>query len=279
MRRTYLFSPILFVVAMLLATLQINERSVSAQVPPPLPFQYAVKFVCGKSPGPGQPQVVATGNYFTAINVHNPFAETVKFRKKIAVALPNEKAGKVSGFFDVALKNDEALEIDCGDIYTHMEMHATFLKGFVVIESKTELDVVAVYTAAGASGQVETMHIERFPPRRMSPQGLADLIPVPDPKPGVGFCRRDAQGRLIVTVKNQGTADAGPSETKVAFSGGGTVSVPTPAIPAGGSVDVFVPIPPGCFSPDCGFRITVDAAAVVSESNEVNNTASGSCLG
>ena len=39
------------------------------------------------------------------------------------------------------------------------------LKGFVVIESDVELDVVAVYTAAGDSGQVQTLHMERVPPR------------------------------------------------------------------------------------------------------------------
>ncbi len=275
MRRTYLFVSILFVAAMLLATLTINQRPVGAQVPS-LPFQYAVKFVCGKSPGHGQQQVVATGTYFTAINVHNPFNDTVKFRKKIAVALPNEKAGKVSPFFDVALKGDEALEIDCDDIYKHMHMNQTFLKGFVVIESKTELDIVAVYTAAGASGQVETMDVERVPPRRMSPQGSPDLIPIPDANGN--FCKIDRAGKLTVTVKNQGTADAGPSETKVVFPNG-SVSVPTPAIPAGGSVNVVVQIPTGCFQPDCGFRITVDSTGVVTESNEGNNTASGSCLG
>ena len=39
------------------------------------------------------------------------------------------------------------------------------MKGFVVIESETELDVVAVYTAAGRDGQVETLHTERVPAR------------------------------------------------------------------------------------------------------------------
>ena len=276
MRKTYLFASILFVIA-IVSTLPISERSAKAQAPQSLPFQYAVKFVCGKSPTHGQPQVVATGTYFTAINVHNPFTNTVEFRKKFAVALPNEKAGPVSPFFSAALKYDEALEIDCGDIFQHLHMHPTFVKGFAVIESKTGLDVVAVYTAAGASGQVETMHMERVTPRRFSPQGSPDLIPVPDASGN--FCRIDGARRLIVTVKNQGTADAGPSETKVAFSGGGGSSVPTPAIPAGGSVDVLVPIPANCFQPDCGFRITVDSAGQVSESNELNNTASGNCLG
>lgn len=43
-----------------------------------------------------------------------------------------------------------------------------FIKGFVVIQSQFELDVVVVYTAAGADGAVETLHTERVPPRRIT---------------------------------------------------------------------------------------------------------------
>lgn len=125
-------------------------------------LQYAVKFVCGTSEG----EVVAPGNYFTAINVHNPTYEAIYFRKKVAVALPGEQPGPVSEFFDAKLGPDEALEIDCPDIFRLAGTDAPFLKGFVVIESNVELDVVAVYTAAGATGQVETMHTERVSPRR-----------------------------------------------------------------------------------------------------------------
>jgi len=42
-----------------------------------------------------------------------------------------------------------------------------FLKGFVVIESGLELDVVAVYTAAPERGQVVALHTERVPARRL----------------------------------------------------------------------------------------------------------------
>ncbi len=79
-------------------------------------FQYAVKFVCGKSEG----RVVAPGQYWTAINVHNPTYSPIKFRKKIAIALPNEKPGPVSPFFEAKLDSDEAFEIDCEDIF-HMQ--------------------------------------------------------------------------------------------------------------------------------------------------------------
>ena len=242
-------------------------------------FQYAVKFVCGKSEG----EVVARGEYFTAINIHNPTYEFIRFRKKVAVALPSEQPGPVSEFFDAKLGPDQALEIDCPDIFRHAHTDAGFLKGFVVIESDVELDIVAVYTAAGRDGHVQTLHTERVAPRRRS-AGLPDLVPVPDPRPGIGFCKLVAEGpdkgKLVVTVKNQGNADAPASTTRVIFVPGGTFDLPTPPIPAGGSVDLPpISIPGVCFNPDCNFRIIVDANNQVVESNKANNTGSGNCIG
>lgn len=234
-------------------------------------FQYAAKFVCGKSEG----RVVAPGAYFTAVNVHNPTYTAIRFRAKIAVALPGLKPGPVSKFFDAKLGPDEALEIDGPDIFKHAETKADFLKGFVVIESSVELDVVAVYTAAGKDGQVETLHTERVPPRRLE-LGLPDLIPVPDANGS--FCKRKDL-TLTVTVKNQGTSGAGPSITEVDFFAFGKVAMPTPPLGPGTSVDLFFPIPPGCFNPDCEFRITVDASNQVNESVEGNNIAKGTCRG
>jgi Concanavalin A-like lectin/glucanases superfamily len=125
-------------------------------------FQYAAKFVCGKSPG----RIVAPGVYYTAVNVHNPLYRGIDLRVKVAVALPELKPGSVSKFQDAKLGPDEALEIDCPDIRTLAESKDEFLKGFVVIESNVELDVVAVYTASGKEETVETLHTERVPARR-----------------------------------------------------------------------------------------------------------------
>ena len=235
-------------------------------------FQYAAKFVCGKSAG----EVVAPGVYFTAVNIHNPTYTAVRFRIKIAVALPGLKPGPVSKFFDAELGPDEALEIDCPDIFKYAETRADFLKGFVVVETDVELDVVAVYTAAGGDEQVETLHTERVPARRLEVGGLPDLIPVPDANGS--FCKRK-DSTLTVTVKNQGTSGAGPSVTEVDFLAFGKVSMPTPPLGLGASVDILFPIPPGCFNPDCEFRITVDANNQVNESNEGNNIAKDICIG
>jgi len=242
-------------------------------------FEYAVKFVCGQANPTNM--IVAPGHYFTAINVHNPGTSSNAFRKRFVIALPNEKPGRVSPFVTTGLGPDQAFEIDCDDIHRHTDTgRDQFVKGFVVIQSPQELDIVAVYTAAGSTRFVETMEIERVPARRIGAQGLADLIPVPDAN---GLCRRVQEGpdagKLIVTVKNQGSADAPASTTRVEFSSGQVVNTPTPPIPAGGAVDLHVAIPANCFSPDCGFKITVDFGNVVTESNEANNSLGGHCLG
>jgi hypothetical protein len=85
---------------------------------------------------------------------------------------------------------------------------------------------------------------------------------------------------LVVTVKNQGNGNAGPSTTRVDFGAFGFVDMPTPAIPAGTAVDLpGVKHPEHCFNPDCDFRITVDFGNQLDESDEGNNVASGFCLG
>jgi hypothetical protein len=128
------------------------------------PAEYAVKIVCG---APDRP-ALAPGVYFTAINVHNPSGEAIKFQYKIVLTLPLVAPGPISQFFPATLKGDQALEIDCTDIARRAPpIHSRFFKGFVVIQGQTELDVVGVYTAtASADGRVVALEIERVPVRR-----------------------------------------------------------------------------------------------------------------
>ena len=129
-------------------------------------MQYAVKFICGKSPG----DILAPGDYFTAINVHNPNSGDIELRKKFAVALPRQEAGPVSEFVGARLGSDQAMEIDCPEIRELIRQltgfSADLIKGFVVIETTVELDVVAVYTVMGTTGAIEALFLERVPPRQ-----------------------------------------------------------------------------------------------------------------
>jgi hypothetical protein len=151
--------------SLVIATLIVGASVLApvAAVGQQAPVLYAVKFICGKSPG----KIVAPGVYFTAVNVHNPTERGIAFKKKFAIALPSEKPGRVSKLFEAKLGPDQALEIDCPDIARLTDTPpGEFVKGFVVLESATELDVVAVYTASGRTEDVQVLEIERVPPRR-----------------------------------------------------------------------------------------------------------------
>lgn len=235
-------------------------------------FQYAVKIVCGKQNG----DILAPGRYWTAVNIHNPTDHTVVFQTKVATAYPGADAGPVSDYTRAKLGPDEALEYDCEDVFELAEGGEEFLKGFVVIQSDVELDVVAVYTAAGPDRGVETFHTERVPPRRIEREVLPDLVPVSGE--GGSFCVRD-DGMLLVTVRNQGASDADASHTRVNFGSHGIVVLFTPELGAGQEFTHECPIPQGCFDSDCEFTIIVDADDDVVESNEGNNVASGVCIG
>ena len=128
-------------------------------------FHYIVKFICGKEQHTDT-QVVASGMYYTAINVHS--SVDAKIQKRISIALPSEKPGPVSKSFAASLKASEAFEIDNQDIYSHTNNTTpTFLKGFVEMVCDTRLDVVAVYTVEGLSkpNELTALHIERIPPQ------------------------------------------------------------------------------------------------------------------
>jgi hypothetical protein len=134
-----------------------------------------VKLVCGEAnvETPGAP--VAWGQYWTAINIHNPDkCKHARFRTKIAVANPIPFAqGPVSQHVGLAaLGPDHAFEIDCQFIKAAWpflfsgQSAPNFVKGYVVIESDHELDVVAVYTAAPSSNKpLTTFQTERVPGR------------------------------------------------------------------------------------------------------------------
>jgi len=140
---------------------------------------YSVKFLCGPSFGQ---QGVQRGSYSTAINVHNPHNGTVYLYKKAVIALrEDDPRGKISSFRKVELKADEAIDIDCIDIWsllypsrseaaiespsslttesisrlsslTPVNSMIRFITGFVVIYSTAPLDVVAVYSASNPAG-------------------------------------------------------------------------------------------------------------------------------
>ena len=134
-------------------------------------FLYAAKFVCGKSDN----RIASPGQYFTAVNVHNPsITARAIYIKRFAIALPEERPGKISEFARGVLAPDEAMLIDCENIYKHTGVPpGQFLEGYALLYSLSELDVVSVYTAGHS--EVETLHTERVPVRRLVIGRTADI--------------------------------------------------------------------------------------------------------
>ena len=130
-------------------------------------IEYAAKYVCIDDPQTLEeaPSLVAPGTYWTAINIHNPTPHEVRVYWKVAGAGPDGQCGRMHGFFPMNLGPDCATRIDCSTIAARVGLDPTTIDGFVVIRSGVELDVVAVYTAAGPDGAVGNLDVERVPPR------------------------------------------------------------------------------------------------------------------
>ena len=162
--------------------------------------------------------------------------------------------------------------------------------------------MVAVYSAAGADNQVETVDVEYIRPRLTKPEKppedtprlKPDLIPLPafaPPSPTApgalpqNYCYSTTGGQradaIRIRVRNQGAGNAAESITEVAFGNNGPIQVATPAIAAGAEALLDVMIPRGCFvgESSCTFKIRVDATSVLDESNEGNNDTSSHCPG
>lgn len=128
-------------------------------------FQYAAKYLCTANI-PGTSQTTSSllpGVYQTVVNIHNPNDQTVRLRKKIAVA-----GLEPSKYIDDSLKPDEAVRVDCAQI--GQDFGITFIhgsEGFLVIESTHSLDVTAVYTAGETGGQVQSIDVEQIPERKI----------------------------------------------------------------------------------------------------------------
>jgi uncharacterized repeat protein (TIGR01451 family) len=271
-------------------------------------FEYTTKVVCGLQRDRKDTRHTP-GLYATAINVHNPNYIDVPFFKKLALAFPSSREDQTRIFpisTDV-LKPDEAATIDCMEIEKKLfpsGLPASYVEGFVVLQSRSSLDVDAVYTTASLDGwgkaiKHSSIDVERIPERNVKAV-LPDLVPIaalptPSPNeeglPGFFYCvlptpQGGASRAIRVTVRNQGSATANSSITEANFFLlGEKVLMETPSLEPGEEVTLDFEIPQGCygsgFSGSCRFRLTVDAGdqgGVVTEANEDNNVVESRCL-
>ncbi len=153
----------------------------------PFVYGYPAKFLCGTYTLPWDPTV--TVEMRTAINVHNPTTDMVHIEKKAVQALTeDEPLGRIGTFQPFDIPPDGAFEIDCADIMTllGLPIQPPFVKGFVVIHSPVELDVVGVYNAqrvvdgatpgVGHAIDVDTIEVRPLPPAPVPSQYAAKFV-------------------------------------------------------------------------------------------------------
>ena len=121
-------------------------------------FVYSVKYVCGLQTipstsfrPPAEPPV-KPGNYATAINFHNYHLKGTVLRKKAVIAgVPGVSAGQISPITGLDIGPNQALTIDCNQIFKAFPVGSAplppFIEGFVEIMSPVQLSVAAVYTS------------------------------------------------------------------------------------------------------------------------------------
>jgi hypothetical protein len=186
-----------------LVTAWLSATPAEAQTAPQR-FSYSVKFVCGlqrPSQEPGE-TIVKPGNYATEVNIFNPFQVRSPIRKRVILLVdegkpigrePEQQGPR--GFDSIVLAPLFATMDDCDRLWTLTHPGAALPApmpltiGFLVLESLSELDVDAVYTAAtpgfpGALNQGISIDVERVPVRRL-PVLQPTATPTQPPRPTI----------------------------------------------------------------------------------------------
>jgi len=221
---------------------------------------FPVKYVCGETQ-PGDS--LAQGTYTTLINVLN----LSKFKVRVGWWFSPGPGAGIKGA-QAEIPSHGSLFMDCPFIIRNLLLFGVnvgpFLEGFISIEDLNE--AAAERTPTRVTAVYSSLHKQVH--------NLPDLLPRQTEQ---SYCQRDAQGGLVVTIKNQGEANAAASKTRIALDRGAAYDRATPPLAVGAEASLEpVPLPQG--EGTIVFTIKADAAATVREMNESNNTAMGACL-
>jgi hypothetical protein len=167
MKRTAKVPSIAVIVAAVFLTIISTSYVAQAQVVNRITNTYAAKFICGVHPDNGINDVpdAQPGRYSSKINVHNNTGVSITFRKKFIILREGEKATDPQTKVFEQLKEDQAMEVVCRDIYNQLGIHPNpsppYIEGFVIIEvyflspshpgppPPDPLDVEGIYTYKG----------------------------------------------------------------------------------------------------------------------------------
>lgn len=284
----------------------------------PTRYRYAAKFVCGDQPQEPSDGRLVRGHYATTINILNVSDRPARIKKFLSLSYPPERQvqGEVLPIAVDMLDPGHALKTDCADVKRRVFPNgfpASYIEGYIALETATRLDVTGVYTsrdtlAAPACGRPEGHHgcksgCENPPPTscRGAPalsttfnvvpakeyvieaktpdEMCADLtvtdigVPRVSCPQGSGSCVTQVDYRLA----NIGNAASGPFQSRAQLDPRQSVTIDSavPSLNPGASTTIQISSPPGgnCFDPDCTVTVLADSSNRVMECREDNNEA------
>lgn len=127
-----------------------NRNGVCDSAEPPR-YRYAAKLVCGEQDVPSDGRLVK-GIYATTVNILNLSDRTARIQKALSLSYPpaEQRPGKTFAIASDTLPAGAALETDCADIGKQVfpdGLPASYIEGYVTIESFEPLDVTGVYSS------------------------------------------------------------------------------------------------------------------------------------
>ena len=131
--------------------------------------QWAAKVVCAEFATHSADTI--GGLYRSVVNIHNPQADPVQFRYKVAIAITPGVDGPISPFTTATIGPDAVQAFGCSSIRTLANhFQPQFLDGFFVVEAPESLDISVVYAAGTDSSGVSSLEIEEVSERPVSGQ-------------------------------------------------------------------------------------------------------------
>ncbi len=263
------------------------------QLPPPttnVHYIYPVKITCVPHFGPASPALMPA-KYRTAVNVHNPWDMPANIEKWVTLSPPQGNPSIMSEHVTEVLNPWWAFDVDCKHMKndfiwpTTAELKVPGGKGFMVIKSDKELDVVAIYTSRAEGGTTSTgvgtsIDVEYIKPHKrteMPSVALPDLTVKIAPNnesiiencPTASTCEFDVPFR----ISNIGPVAAGPFDLLLDADPSYSTVISYGGLAAGADINDTFRFGPGasCHDPDCTTSAKVDNSNTVPESDETNN--------
>jgi hypothetical protein len=223
---------------------------------------FPVKYACGET---RPADTLAPGSYRTVINVLN----LSRFQSRVGWIFSSGSGGAGFEGASALIPRYGSFSMDCPFIIRNLQAQGLevgpFAEGFITIVDLNDNDGDAENTPTRVTALYSALHKQVH--------NLPDLLPI---RREQTWCRRDSQRRLIVTIANQGEANAPASTTRIAITSGNSFNRVTPALTPGTQADLApIPVPTG--EGTFTFTITADVPDVIREMNETNNSAIGSC--